>query len=90
MDVYQSLSRSDARHVDATAAMSADERRALVGTADLRTKILDLRGLASTRVTSLRGGTPRPTGSSPEIWSQRLSVSGFLVCALTVAFVGSR
>ena len=39
-------------------------------TADLRTKILDLRGFYSSKILILMGGIPRPIGNSPEIMSQ--------------------
>ena len=38
----------------------------------------------SSRFLISRGGTPRSTGISPEIWSQPCLVCGLLVCRLTV------
>ena len=43
-------------------------------TADLRTKILDSRGLDSSRILILRGGILMSIGSSPESLSQQILV----------------
>ena len=58
--------------------------RACAGTADLRTKILDVRGFDSSRLLILRGGIPRPIGNSPESLSQAILVGIILVGTLGV------
>ena len=41
-------------------------------TANLRTKILDLRGFDSSTILILRGGIPRPVENSPESLSEHI------------------
>ena len=43
-------------------------------TANLRTNIMDFRGLDSSNILMLRGGIPRPKGNSPESLSQAILV----------------
>ena len=56
----------------------------LVGTANLRTEILDFRGFDSSRILISRGGIPRPVRDLPEIFSQAILVGIFLVGRLGV------
>ena len=59
--------------------------RARVRTANLRTRILDFGGFDSSIILSLRGGTPKPTGNSPERLSQEILERRFLVGGLGVS-----
>ena len=52
--------------------------------ANLRTKILDFRGLDSNIILVLRGGFPMSTGSFPESLSQRILAGIILVGRLDV------
>ena len=64
-----------------------------VHTANLRTKILDLRGFDSSTFLNLGGGIPRPTGNFPESLSQQILVGIILVGrlgVLSVAFLCAR
>ena len=58
-------------------------------TANLRTKILDFRGIDSSIILVLRGGIPRPMGNFPEIKSQPILVWIILVGRLSVAQGGA-
>ena len=59
-------------------------------TANLRTKILDFRGLDSSIILILRGGTPRPIGDFPESWSQGILAGRLLVGRLGVLWPPAR
>ena len=50
-----------------------------VGTANLRTKILDFRGFDPSRILISRGGIPRPIENSPKNQSQGILVGIILV-----------
>ena len=54
------------------------------GTANLRTKILDFRGLDSSIILSVSGGILRSIGNSPDMLSQRILVGIILVGRLGV------
>ena len=58
--------------------------RPFLRTANLRTTILDFRGLVSSRILISRGEIPRPIGDSPESVSQRILVGMILVGSLGV------
>ena len=53
-------------------------------TANLRTKILDLRGFCSSIILILRGGISRPIGDFPETLSQRILAGRIVVGRLGV------
>ena len=55
-------------------------------TADLRTEILDFRGLGSSRLLNQRGGIPSPIGNLPERLGQRILVWRFSEWRLTVQY----
>ena len=59
--------------------------RALRCAANLRTKILDFRGLDSSIILILRGGIPRPMGDFLESWSQAILAGIILVGRLSVS-----
>ena len=62
-----------------TTARGATPRAPPLGTANLRTKILDFRGFDSSRILIPKGGIPRSTGNLLEVLSQRILVGIILV-----------
>ena len=55
--------------------------------ANLRTKIMDVRGFDSSRFVISRGGIPRPTGNFPESLSRAILAGRFLVGRLGVIYI---
>ena len=58
--------------------------------ANLRTKILDLGGFDASRTVTVRGGTPRPTGNSPESLCQGILAGTILVLYGDWAYGGTK
>ena len=74
-DLRLSRERDDKVQLGADLAV----KEVLPAPANLRTKILDFRGFAASRILSLRGGILLPTGNFPEMLNRRILAGVILV-----------